>query len=242
MTDRESSGDADARNPGTGDDGRECTGSAPWAGVVLAGGGSTRFGDADKLLAELDGTPLLRRVADRLAARTDRLVVAARPGERSTVRDLLAGIPAEVTVLTDPEPDRGPLAGMAVGLDAVPERYEYGAVVAGDMPFVDPALLDYLHDRAAPDHDVALVRTEEGWYNTTQAIYRAAPVALGCERVLADGGGRILDAFEDLDALTVEPHELDGVVSMETFLDVDTREDLAEARDLVCRDRGFDKH
>ncbi|MDX1746000.1 MAG: NTP transferase domain-containing protein, partial [Halobacteriales archaeon] len=54
----------------------EESGTAPWAGVVLAGGGSTRFGEADKLLAELDGTPLVRRVVDRLAARTDRLVVA----------------------------------------------------------------------------------------------------------------------------------------------------------------------
>lgn len=66
---------------------------APWAGLVLAGGGSTRFGDADKLLAELDGTPLVRRVTDRLASRTDRLVVVARPGGQSTIRDLFAGSP-----------------------------------------------------------------------------------------------------------------------------------------------------
>jgi molybdopterin-guanine dinucleotide biosynthesis protein A len=207
--------------------------SAEWAGIVLAGGGSTRFGDADKLLAELDGTPLVRRVADRLAARTDRLVVAARPGKRAALRAVLAGVDAEVTVLEDPEPDRGPLAGMAVGLDAVSDGHEYGAVVAGDMPFVDPALLEYLHDRAAPEYDAGLVRTEGGWYNTTQALYRADAVARGCERVLADGGGRILDAFEGLNTLTVEEHELDGVVQMRTFFDVDTPEDLEEARELV---------
>lgn len=214
------------------DDERDTAEPAAWAGIVLAGGSSTRFGDADKLLAEVGGTPLVRRVVDRLVVRTDRVVVATRPGKRSLVRDLLAGVRADVTVLVDPEPDRGPLAGMAAGLDAVPE-YDYGAVVAGDMPFVDPALLDYLHDRAAPDHDVALVRTGEGWYNTTQAIYRADAVARGCERVLADGGGRILDAFEGLDTLTVEESELDGVVSMDTFLDVDTPTDLEEARELL---------
>ena len=214
---------------------------AAWAAVVLAGGGSTRFGDADKLLAELGGTPVLRRVVDRLAARTDRLVVAARPGKRAVVRDLLAGAPVEVTVLTDPEPDRGPLAGMAVGLDAVSGRFEYAAVVAGDMPFVDPALLDYLHDRTSPDHDGALVRTEAGWYNTTQALYRAEAVARGCERVLDEGGGRILDAFEELDTLTVEERELEGVVPMRTFFDVDTPEDLETARDLLGGESGFDK-
>jgi molybdopterin-guanine dinucleotide biosynthesis protein A len=228
VTDRDGSGAAD-----TGHGERAVDEPAAWAGVVLAGGGSTRFGDADKLLAELGGTPLVRRVADRLAARTDRLVVAARPGKRDTVREVLAGVDAEVTVLADPEPDRGPLAGMAVGLDAVSASYEYGAVVAGDMPFVDPALLDYLHDRAVTGYDVALVRTDAGWYNTTQAVYRAGPVARGCERVLAGGGGRILDAFEDLDTLTVEESELDGVVSMETFVDVDTPEDLEAARELL---------
>ena len=226
MTDRANSPDTHAPD-------HEPEAPAAWAGVVLAGGGSTRFGDADTLLAELDGTPLLRRVADRLATRTDRLVVAARPGERDTVRDLLAGVHADVTVLTDPEPDRGPLAGMAVGLDAVSADHEYGAVVAGDMPFVDPALLDYLHDRATPDYDGALVRTEAGWYNTTQAVYRASAVARGCERVLETGGGRILDAFEGLETLTVEERELEGVVPMETCLDVDTPEDLEEARELV---------
>ncbi|MEF8790497.1 MAG: molybdenum cofactor guanylyltransferase [Haloarculaceae archaeon] len=233
MTDRESAEDDDHAHRSRTDDRRGADRGAPWAGVVLAGGGSTRFGDADKLLAELDGTPLVRRVADRLAARTDRLVVSARPGKREVVRDVLAGVTAEVTVLPDPEPDRGPLAGMAVGLDAVSGRHEYGAVVAGDMPFVAPALLDHLHDRAAPDHDVALVRSEAGWYNTTQAVYRADAVARGCERVLADGGGRILDAFDGLDTLTVEERELDGVVPTETFFDVDTREDLAAARDLL---------
>ena len=226
MTDRERSGAVEEA-------GREGPGTAPWAGVVLAGGGSTRFGDADKLLAELDGTPLVRRVADRLATRTDRLAVAARPGKEDVVREVLAGVPAEVTVLADPEPDRGPLAGMAVGLEAVSGDYQYGAVVAGDMPFVDPALLDYLHDRAAPEYDGALVRTEAGWYNTTQAVYRAGAVARGCERVLADGGGKILDAFEGLDVRTVEESEIREAVPMETFFDVDTPEDLVEAHELL---------
>ena len=123
-------------------------GPAPWAGVVFAGGGSRRFGEAVKLLAELDGTPLVRRVADRLAARTDRLAVATRPGKRARLRDLLAGLPADVTVITDPEPDRRPLAGIAAGLGEVSEDQEYGAFVAGDMPFADPALLDHLSTTA----------------------------------------------------------------------------------------------
>lgn len=232
MTDRARATDSDADR---GDvrvphDGAE---PAQWAGVVLAGGESTRFGDADKLLAELGGIPLVRRVADRLATRTDHLVVAARPGRASVVRDALGGVPATVTVVTDPEPDRGPLAGMAAGLGAVPESHAYAAVVGGDTPFVDPALFDYLYERAAPDHDVALVRMEDGYFSTTQALYQASSVARGCERVLADRDGRILDAFEGLDTLTVDEREVREVVAAEAFLDVDTPEDLEHARELL---------
>lgn len=240
MTDRESSTDlgpesasdplAEGGDVRVADDGVE---PAPWAGVVLAGGGSTRFGDTDKLFAELGGVPLVRRVADRLAARTDRLVVAARPGRVSVVCDALDGVPATVTVVPDSEPDRGPLAGMAVGLDAVPESHAYAAVVAGDTPFVDPALFDYLYERAAPGHDVALVRMADGYFSTTQALYRASSVARGCERVLADRDGRILDAFEGLETLTLEERAVREVVAAEAFLDVDTPEDLERARELL---------
>ena len=92
-----------------------------------------------------------------------------------------------------------------------------------------------------PEYDVALVRTDEGWYNTTQAVCRAGAVARACERVLEDGGGRILDAFERLDALTVEARELDGVVSMWTFVDVKpARTSIRRARCSEA-DRSFDK-
>ena len=138
-----------------------------------------------------------------------------------------------MAVLADPEPGRGPLAGMVAGLDAVSESHEYAAVVAGDMPFVDPALLDHLHGRAAPAYDAALVRGDEGWYNPTQSVCRADAVARACERVLEAGGGRVLDAFEGFDTLTVEASELDGVVSARTFVDVNTREDLDEAHELL---------
>lgn len=247
MTDREDAIDVDegATSGETANAASAFDGPAPWAGVVLAGGGSTRFGEADKLLAELGGTPLVRRVADRLAARTDRLVVTVRPGRADVLREVLVGVPADVSVLTDPEPDRGPLAGMAVGLDAVSSSHEYAAVVAGDTPFVDPALFEYLYERAAPDYDVALVRDDDGYYSTTQALYRASAVARGCERVLASGGGRILDAFEGLEVLTVEEREVRGVVSERAFLDVDTPEDLEVARELLRDvsddDADFDK-
>ena len=43
------------------------------AGVIVAGGRSTRFGERDKAVADLAGTPMIRRVVDRIAGVTDEL-------------------------------------------------------------------------------------------------------------------------------------------------------------------------
>ena len=49
------------------------------SGVVVAGGRSTRFGAPDKAVADLGGTPMIRRVADRIAPAVEELVVNCRP-------------------------------------------------------------------------------------------------------------------------------------------------------------------
>ncbi|AGB39491.1 molybdenum cofactor guanylyltransferase [Natronococcus occultus] len=195
------------------------------SGVVLAGGYSTRFGEDDKAVAELAGTPMIRRVADRLATVCDELVINCREDQREAIEAAMADFPDLVTFAVDPEPDRGPLAGIAVGLEAA--NREYGAVVACDMPFVDPALIEQLADRAR-DHDGALVKLEDGWYQTTQAVYRAEPMARACADVLEREDGRILAALEELDTVVVGEDELADVAE-ETFESIDTKAALREA-------------
>ena len=72
-------------------------------GVVLAGGGSTRFG-SDKALAELGGHTLLARAFDTLTGFCELVVIAGRErGPGHCIPDW-------------PQPNRGPLAGIAAGL------------------------------------------------------------------------------------------------------------------------------
>ena len=68
----------------------------PRYAAVVAGGRSTRFGDRDKAVADLAGTPMIRRVADRLADVTDRLVVNCRADQRAAIEDAIAGYPNPV--------------------------------------------------------------------------------------------------------------------------------------------------
>ena len=194
-------------------------------GVVLAGGYSTRFGDTEKAVADLAGVPMIRRVVDHLATLTDAVVVNCRDEQLEAIQTALSDHDVEIRYATDPVPDRGPLAGIQVGLEAV-ER-EYGAVVACDMPFVEPALFEQLYAHAR-GHDGAVVRLEDGWYQPTQAVYRAESMARACKETLGSDDTRILAAFETLDVITVEEAALEGV-SATTFESIDTPDDLQRA-------------
>lgn len=188
--------------------------------VVLAGGRSTRFGDADKAVAPLAGVPMIRRVADRLPV--EELVVNCRNDQRELIREALDG---DVRFAVDPEPDRGPMAGIMTGLRAVDA--EYAAVVACDMPFLDPELLAFLFDRAS-GHEAA-IPVHDGWYETTQAVYCTGPMVEACERALARGERKILAPLEDLDWVEITEHEWREHAAPATFENLNTREEFEAA-------------
>ena len=204
--------------------------------LILAGGRSTRFGEADKAVADLAGTPMIRRVVDRLATVADEIVVNCRDDQLEAIRDALSDADVEPAYATDPVPDRGPLAGIRVGLEAVDR--EYAAVVACDMPFVDPTLFEVLRERAR-GRDGALVRLEDGWYQTTQAVYRADAMAGACEATLGSDDQRILAAIERIDVAEVDEGDLEEI-SNRTFESIDTREALREAERRLESGSGAD--
>ena len=82
------------------------------AGLILAGGRSSRFG-ADKAAAHLGGRPLLAWSLAALDGVCETVAVSAAPsGEGATLARSLA----RVVLADDPAHPRGPLAGVAAGL------------------------------------------------------------------------------------------------------------------------------
>lgn len=202
------------------------------SGVVIAGGRSTRFGDVDKAVAELVGTPMIRRVADRIAPVVDDLVVNCRDDQREAIDRAMAGYEHPVTFAEDEQPDLGPMAGIRTGLDAVDSEFAF--VVACDMPFVEPALVEHLCERAA-GHDAAVPRLDDQWFQTTQAVYRADAMAAACERALDRGDRKIIEPLFELDYVVVDEPELREVADTRSFENVNTREEFdAAAERLAC--------
>src|SRR6478609_3447865 len=103
------------------------------AGVVLAGGRSTRMG-RPKAALEWHGSTLLYRAAAILSRAVDGpIVVVAAPGQQ------LPELPVGVDVVEDPIEGQGPMVGVATGLAAVAERAPVAFVCSTDMPFLHPA-------------------------------------------------------------------------------------------------------
>ena len=192
--------------------------------VVLAGGRSTRFGEADKAVADLAGTPMIRRVIDRVAPVVDAVVVNCRATQVPAIREAVDGAAVPVTFAEDDHPDEGPMAGMATGLRAV--ESEYAFVVACDMPLVDADFVDYLFERAA-GHDAAVPRPNQ-WFETTHAVYRAAAMADACEAAIDAGEERIVAPLFDLDFVVLDAEEVRDHGHPRTFENCNTKTDFED--------------
>lgn len=143
--------------------------------ILLAGGQSRRMG-RDKALLPFGSEALAERLYHRLEACCSQVVV---------VRDPARGFPVPGALLVpDRYLDRGPLEGIASGLEAL--ETERAVVVACDMPFVSPAVLTRLmaYDPQAP---VVMPRTERG-LEPLLAVY--ARRTLSGLRAFLDAGER----------------------------------------------------
>lgn len=197
-------------------------------GVVLAGGRSTRFGEEDKATADLAGRAMIRRVGDRLTDVTDRLVVNCRADQTAAIEEAFEGYPNPVSIAEDPDPDEGPMAGLRTGLRAA--EGEYAFVAACDMPFVEPAFVFYLFERVE-GYDAAVPRVDDGWFQPTHAVYRAESMADACERALEAGERKVIAPLQYLDYVVIKEEEIREHASLDTFENLNTREEFERAKE-----------
>jgi molybdopterin-guanine dinucleotide biosynthesis protein A len=181
------------------------------------------------VLADLAGVPMIRRVAERLPG-LDELLVSCRADQTTAIERTLAGM--DVRCVEDPDPDGGPLVGVRTGLRALDA--EYAAVVAADMPLVDPTFLSHLFDRAA-GYDGAVPR-HEGWLQPTQAVYRTDAMVEACAAALARDERELRVALSSLDCVVVDGDELREHAGPRVFTNVNTREEFAAAERVLEAD------
>ena len=169
------------------------------AGVVLAGGRSSRMG-TPKAWLDWHGTTLLRRTCGIVARGTGGPIVVVRaPGQA------LPELPRAVRVVEDAHEGRGPMQGILAGLAAVREE-EIAFVAATDMPFLHPRFVAAVC-AAADDGVDAAVPHIDGFRQPLAAAYRTSLVPT-VEDMIGEGLTKIGMLFERCETrwLTELPH------------------------------------
>ena len=148
--------------------------TAPFSGVVLVGGRSTRMG-RDKARLDWKGLPLWQRQIGVLArAGCTPVRLALRRHQRSF------GDPARE--VRDARPDVGPLGGLHAALVASAGS-EWVAVLAVDLPLIEPAWFRKLRRLCRPGSG-AVVQTSDG-FEPLAAIYPIAALPVVARRLEA---------------------------------------------------------
>jgi molybdenum cofactor cytidylyltransferase len=119
------------------------------AAIVLGAGRSSRMGGPNKLLAEINGKPLIRMVVEQALASQARPVIVVTGHQRERVEAVLAGLP--VKLVHNPHFADGLGTSLKAGIAALPAAADGAIVCLGDMPQVDAALIDRLIGAIDPD-------------------------------------------------------------------------------------------
>ncbi len=169
----------------------------PLSGVLLVGGGSTRFG-SPKALARLDGRTLAEIGWETLAFCDERIAVGKSAD----------GLDLPFPLVDDGTDVRAPIAGVVAGLRAAAS--DVCVVLPVDTPRITPAALLGLAD-ACKDAAVPQTGPLPGAYRRT-----ALPAL---EQALSTGRLSLRDALAGLDTLVVD-------VDSDLLLNVNTPDDL----------------
>jgi len=179
------------------------------------------MGGPNKLLAELEGSKLVRIVTEQALASKASEVIVVTGHQAELVEQALSGL--VVRFVRNPDFAGGLASSVKAGIAAVSKEADGAVVCLGDMPMVSSAMLDRLIETFAPDRgNLIVVPVSEG--------RRGNPVLWSRrffqELMTLDGdiGARHLIA-KHAEAVAEVPVEGDGA-----FLDIDTPQALEAAR------------
>lgn len=119
------------------------------AAILLAAGSARRFG-SQKLVALLDGEPLVRHAARALVSSgiDDLYVVTGSDADR--VREALTGVGIDARFVHCAAYASGMAASLGAGLSVLPAGTDAAVIALGDQPGLDPrvvgAIIDAYHD------------------------------------------------------------------------------------------------
>jgi molybdenum cofactor guanylyltransferase len=199
------------------------------AGVVLAGGRSSRMG-SPKAGLEWHGSTLLWRTVAILSRATDGPVVVVRAAGQE-----LPALPSDAKVIDDPREGQGPVQGIATGLAALADLADVAFVSSTDMPFLHPAFVRRIIRAVDDGADVGLP-VARGYRQPLAAAYRTA-LAPAADLLVREGRLKPAFLFEECNVAVLDEAALraDPVLAaldpeLDSVLNVNEPADYQSAR------------
>ena len=199
--------------------------------IVLAAGDSRRMGSPKAILPDPEGVPFVARIVRSFADAGITEIVVVTGRHHQAIEEVLAeadgaGVaPPVVRLARNPDPDRGQLSSLWVGMDALASEPDALLMTLVDVPLVAPATI------------TAVIAT---WQRTRAPIVRPAIGEQHGHPVLFDRQlvGELRRAPLDGGAKTVVRAHARAIVNVEVddrgcLVDVDTPDDYGR---LVSRD------
>jgi molybdopterin-guanine dinucleotide biosynthesis protein A len=187
----------------------------PCAGIILAGGRSTRLAGRNKALITVEGRTILDRLSGLLKAFfKPAIIVTNRP------RDYFL---REEMIVTDLLDLRSSLTGIYSGLFHAPTSHAF--VIGGDMPYLKKELVELILENLEPAWDVVVPVTAAG-YQPLAAVYsrRCLPVMA---RRLARNRCKVSSIFSEVRVKEIPEARLrQADPELVSFFNINTPSDL----------------
>ena len=199
----------------------ECTGLQSqivmdhFEAFILAGGASSRMG-SDKSQLLINDHSFIEHIADTLFTVTNSVTLVGHHSDDNRLR-----------VAMDVYPKWGALGGIHAALSAC--QAEWAFVVACDMPFVSPEIIQLLaHQRNQAEAVVPI--QPDGRPQPLCAFYRLDPCLRQATQLIESGHRRPLDLLNSVKTRWVSFAELEDLdQSQNFFVNINTPEDYYEA-------------
>jgi molybdopterin-guanine dinucleotide biosynthesis protein A len=187
--------------------------------VFQAGGKSQRMG-RDKALVDFHGQPLIKHVIQRVERLADEILVTTNNPDSYKFLGL--------ALFKDIFPDRGPLGGLYTALSAA--HHPAVAVLACDMPFINPGLIEYQVDQINRlNADIVIPQTRSG-LEPFHAVYRRDTCLEPLKTSLDSGKWRVDSWFPEVKVYAVSQDTLIKYdPQLLSFFNINTPQDLEYA-------------
>ena len=199
------------------------------AGVVLAGGRSTRMGGKLKGLLELDGRPLLQHVIDRLRPQVSQIYLSVE--QFSPALEIFG-----LAQVEDPRSGScGPLGGLMAALQALPRGQDWLLLLPCDAPFLPPDLGSRLHSAALRAGTSAAVVDDAGHMQPTFSLWNRCLLPSIEQAVIGQGMGGFMQFLDGVRFSTVgwKTSDAGAGPSELPFFNINTPDDLRQAEAVI---------